>query len=174
MRICVLKHQLAALTSSIFLLLGAAAAQAQSFCGETDADMILAALVGEWEMRGGTSVEGVNVSVTEATIGHAVLDDQARFSSREVLASEPMPLAYIDGFSPTLLPVEQVYDVDGVDNILETVDAEWIADDLSTTPCGPEGLVQFNLPVEASADLVAGVTLIPYFADKILWISEAK
>ncbi len=147
---------------------------AESLCDVSDMAQVLDAVQGGWTLQGGTSVEGTNVSVTENTIGHVAIDDQGRFASVEVLADEDMPQAIIDGASPMIVPTATVYDVDGVDDILDTVEAPWIADALSMTPCGPEGLQQLNVPVETTPEVNAVVTLIPYFTDGLLLISEAE
>ena len=69
---------------------------------------------------------------------------------------------------------DPIYDVDGVDDILETTGSEWIADAVSLTPCGPDGLLQPTADF-AFDELVTGqVTVIPYFSDSMLMIVEAR
>jgi hypothetical protein len=67
------------------------------------------------------------------------------------------------------------YDVDRVDDVLDTTESGELADLLSDTQCGPEALpqVQVVLPeFEGGITVFGTITLVPYFDDRVLEISE--
>jgi hypothetical protein len=61
-----------------------------------------------------------------------------------------------------------------LDDILDTVDAAWIADEVSGTTCGPEELPQLTASYELSEALNGRLTVIPYFSDRAVLILEAE
>lgn len=140
------------------------AAQAESLCGVTDEAAVFAALQGDWNVSGSVSLETETLSVTRPNEGTAAFRED--FVVVEIIEDGT-------GTTGNLATVGQVYDVDQVDDILETVEAEWIADDLSLTPCGPEGLLQLSSQVEEFGNL-SRLTVLPYFDDQILVISESE
>ena len=73
-----------------------------------------------------------------------------------------------------LTATDTPYSVDHVDDILETVEAEWIADAVSETPCGPEDLLQLTAPLDLPPRMAGTVTLIPYFSDRVVIIAEVE
>ena len=155
-------------------LVCAAPVSAESLCDLNDLDELRATLAGEWAAMGRTSVEATTLSVVQETTGFAVIDADGRIASQDVAAHAPMPLVFIDGSSPTLEVAQEPYDVDHVDDLLETVEAEWIADELSLTPCGPEELLQMSVPIVPTEDITVQVTLLPYFEDQFLLLSEGE
>ncbi|MGR3492657.1 MAG: hypothetical protein ACU0DW_11410 [Shimia sp.] len=66
------------------------------------------------------------------------------------------------------------YDVDRVDDVLATTEREDIADALSDTLCGPEALPQLVATIDAGEGIEAEgtITLIAYFSDRILQVTE--
>ncbi|WP_371154284.1 hypothetical protein [Jannaschia sp. 2305UL9-9] len=66
------------------------------------------------------------------------------------------------------------YDVDAVDDMLDTTAHAELADTLSDTLCGPEALPQLVVPVsiDAEIDVEGAITLIAYFSDRLLQITE--
>ncbi len=67
------------------------------------------------------------------------------------------------------------YDVDRVDDVLDTTERADLADVLSDTQCGPEALpqLQVDLPeFEGGISVFGTITLMPYFDDRVLEISE--
>ena len=67
-----------------------------------------------------------------------------------------------------------VYDVDAVDDMLATVEADWIADAVSLTPCGPDDLLQLSTVIDVQDVAQGTLTIIPYFTDQIVMISEVE
>ncbi len=142
----------------------------ESLCGVTDETAVLRAISGVWYSDGGTSVESETLSVIEVQKSSAAIYPQGNFSfDLDMSAQGPNVLA-AGGV---------VYNVDQIDDILETVEAEWIADAVSLTPCGPEDLLQLSMqlkldPNPSGPNSTGTVTLIPYFNDKVLMISEVE
>lgn len=158
----------------LFTALWAGAAQAESLCGVTDRQVVLDAIAGDWSARGATSVESETLSVVDQTAGRYVFDAQGRFSSIIVEAVAEPPAVVIDADSPTLGALGVFYDVDQVDDILETVEAAWIADEVSLTPCGPEELPQLQIILRDGEASSGVMVIVPYFSDKMVAISEVE
>ena len=140
-------------------------AQAESLCGNLDAPFIMDTLQGDWALNGSISVETETLSVVQPAQGGT-----ATFEDDFVVA-----LLSEDGLETygTLAESPSPYDVDHVDDILETVEADWIADDLSLTPCGPEGLLQLRSSVQ-EPNRESHLTVLPYFNDQMLVIYEGE
>lgn len=142
--------------------LWASAGQTASLC-DVSAEEALSAIAGDWVGRGAVSIETETLSVVEEAVFGLTVSGEgvARDGSFSAWTTAPL----------TLEPAA-IYDVDGVDDILATIDAEWIADDVSLTPCGPETLPQLSAPLELAPDFNGRVTLLPYFTDQVLMIFE--
>ena len=156
------------------LILTATGAQADSLCGVTDIDVVCAAMAGEWSMRGAMSVESVVFSVTDVTAGRVLITPDGVFSSVTVVDGAEIPDVVTDENSKSLLLGGPVYDVDVVDDMLETVEADWIADAVSLTPCGPDDLLQLSTVIDVQDVAQGTLTIIPYFTDQIVMISEVE
>ena len=143
-------------------------AAAESLCGRTDTDAVLAELAGRWS--GEVRFSAVNEIFDELRRTPA---DRAEPT---ILSADGTMLAMQDllpeAHHAMRLAVTEPLDVDMVDDLLETADAEDFADALSDTPCGPEALPQFAAPVSLSdpAGMTATgrVILVPYFTDRVL------
>lgn len=83
--------------------------------------MVCAAMAGEWSMRGAMSVESVVFSVTDVTAGRVLITPDWVFSSVTVVDGAEIPDVVTDENSKSLLLGGPVYDVDAVDDMLETV-----------------------------------------------------
>ena len=147
----------------------AAPAAAESLCGLDDADEVLSAIEGRW-----TSQERINLESASDTYFRAP-DPTA-----VVIRSGRIESAFLDGLQGQPLTLElaeaPIYDVDQVDELLEVTRSEELADLLSDTPCGPSDLPQLVARVPDTDGISAGgtITLIPYFDDRILQISELE
>ena len=151
---------------TIIAALAASPAAAESLCGVTG-EVALTQLVGNWigDVQG--NIETETVSVTDVVApGVASVGEDGRF------AIDILGVLAGAGEAVTLTPVETIYDVDGVDDLLDTVEAAWIADALSDTPCGPESLPQLRGVVDYAPDLTGQIVLIPYFDDRVLMLAE--
>jgi len=147
---------------------------AESLCGVTDQDAVLGAIAGSWGLEGSSALETETLSMVEPVVGAAVIGADGQVVSAEVLQGAVVPDIALDDDSPAVEVTESPYDVDQVDDILETVEADWIADAVSATPCGPEGLTQLAYTYAFETEATGRVTLIPYFTDQVLMISEAE
>jgi len=142
-------------------------ANADTMCGRLDIGA-LDELQGQWISDIAISLESETLSVTE-------VEEKSVTSILAGALRTPL-IARIAGPDATvsLTLQDTFYDVDGVDNMLDTTDSAWIADSLSDTPCGPESLMQFSgLLVVAGAN-TGRVTVIPYFTDRVLLIAELE
>lgn len=72
-------------------------------------------------MRGAMSVESVVFSVTDVTAGRVLITPDWVFSSVTVVDGAEIPDVVTDENSKSLLLGGPVYDVDAVDDMLETV-----------------------------------------------------
>lgn len=145
------------------------AAMADGFCGVADQAEILSRLSGDWVRAGSTSIEGADTSFVR----------EARVFATNISADGLFQSGFVDSLMGEALPLEAVepktYDVDRVDDMLETTGRADLADLLSDTRCGPEALpqLQLTLPEEEGGITVFGtITVIPYFDDRLLEISE--
>lgn len=145
------------------------AAFADGFCGGSDPAVVYERLAGSWVREGSTSVEGsVTSFVRPARVFATQIDADGTFYSGFVdsLMGEAVALTWAE---------PKPYDVDRVDDVLDTTERADLADVLSDTQCGPEGLpqVQVNLPeFEGGITVFGTITLVPYFDDRVLEISE--
>ena len=154
--------------------LASSTAQADSLCQVWNVDVVQQAMAGQWSTRGAISIESVILSTTENTTGRVVISPSGQFSSVSVVEEAAIPDVTLDQDSTFMSDIGPVYDVDGVDDILETVEAEWIADAVSETPCGPRELLQLTASVDMGEQGGGAVTFIPYFEDQIVMISEVE
>lgn len=137
----------------------------ESLCGWSDADRVLAALAGAFAGDLSVQVEAETVSTTKT-----FADDRATLSPDGDLSDAFLGNLVRDPVALTLGTL--VYDVDAVDDLLWTAEAEWIADAVSLTPCGPEDLPQLSGSFVGGEGFAGQVTLIPYFTDKVVMVFE--
>jgi len=140
---------------------------AQSLCDVRDPDRINAALQGVWTQSGGGSYVTASEEAVAPVMGNITIGPNGQVTWDE--------LTYV------LLPVvapelgDAVYDVDNIDDLLETTESEWIVDTLSDTPCGPENLPQLSVRYEMiTLNLRGQLTLVPYFEDRVLAVLETE
>ncbi|MCF2872726.1 hypothetical protein L0664_16770 [Octadecabacter sp. G9-8] len=155
-------------------LFTATGAQADSLCQVWNVDVVQNAIAGQWSTRGATSIESVIFSTTENTVGQVVISSAGQFASASVVEGAAIPDVTLESDSAFMFDICPVYDVDGVDDILDTVEADWIADAVSGTPCGPRDLLQLTATVDMGEQGGGAVTFIPYFDDQIVMISEVE
>lgn len=153
------------LTLAMFCLALALPASARNLCGVDDREAALAAIAGEWRAEEAISLENETTSLmrrpaparevvtAEGRLGTGFLDDTTGGTVALALA-RPGP-----------------YDVDRVDDVLETTESPAFADMLSQTRCGPEDLPQL-VAVLDGPEAEGRVTLIAYFDDRMLRITE--
>lgn len=146
----------------ISLLIGASTAQAESLCNVTDIDTVLSAIDGAWVATGAISIETETLSITEPFELAAMVNQDAQVSAG--LLS--------NGYSIRLDDLGPIYDVDQVDDMLDTVEAAWITEAVADTRCGPEGLLQLSGPITSVQGSEGTITLLPYFSDRIVIITE--
>ena len=155
---------------SIAFCFAGMAANAESLCTAQDPADVLAGLSGSWSREGAISVENATVSelrrIRDETL---VISDEGGY--RTGLVED-----LIGGDVALVLSDVPPYDVDGVDDILDTVQRADLADILSDTPCGPETLPQFvaTLAVLDGVEVTGTITLIPYFTDRVLEVTELE
>jgi len=109
-----------------------------------------------------------------APYGQVVISPAGQFASVSVVEGAAIPEVTLESDSAFMRDIGPVYDVDGVDDILETVEAEWIADAVSQTPCGPRQLLQLTADVDMGEQGGGAVTFIPYFSNQLVMISEVE
>ncbi|QFU08310.1 hypothetical protein PARPLA_02908 [Rhodobacteraceae bacterium THAF1] len=154
----------------ILACLCASPAVTDSLCGETDAARLNAVLAGEWDREAHIQLESETLSILRQTAPEIVT----------LGADGTLQTAFIDdqiGSSlPLMLAHDTPYDVDAVDDMLDTTETPEFADILSDTPCGPEDLPQLQgmLPETEGMSVAGTITLIPYFDDRILEITELE
>lgn len=160
-------------TLTFLLALSATTAQADSLCAVTDPQRINDVLAGAWSQEGAISIETETLSVTQP------LDDDTPVTIENGTALVwPMTDQWLnEALSLITAPVR--LDVDGVDDLLDTADAFWIADAVGDTPCGPEDLPQvsgsFTAGEQGKDDVITGtLTLIPYFEDRVVLLAELE
>lgn len=152
--------------AALFFTLIAGTAQAESMCGWDDIGEIRAALAGDWVYDGAGSI------VTASLDDRGTLDGGAEITEDGNVIVDDITFTLMPSLRPELGGV--VYNVDQVDDILDSVDADWIADAVSGTPCGPEGLPQLTAPYEITDALNGALTLLPYATDQVVLILEAE
>ncbi|KQI68732.1 hypothetical protein AN189_07510 [Loktanella sp. 3ANDIMAR09] len=158
------------------LLLLPAGLRAESLCGVTDNAALLDRLAGDW--RGDTYLSGVNAVIDQTEIQPRAEAERVTIGTDGILSVEAIAAAMGGEGLPMVLSPTPVYNVDQVDDLLETTQAEALADVLSDTPCGPEKLPQFVATFgfdQADTDGVrfdGQVVLIPYFDDRILRLDQ--
>ncbi|WP_281982386.1 hypothetical protein [Thalassorhabdomicrobium marinisediminis] len=138
---------------------------AESLCGVSDVDFILDQIEGRWAADGNVSVESETLSVFKPLPDVVVIGPDHRLTTR---------MTRNMGLTPELDVAAAPYDVDAVDDMLDTVEAAWIADAVSDTPCGPEELTQLSAEVRVDDVITGHVTLIPYFTDRVVLIAEVE
>ncbi|WP_425098411.1 hypothetical protein [Tropicibacter sp. S64] len=144
-------------------------AAAEGFCNVTDAAEVFARIEGAWLRRGSLSIESATDSQLMASQVYKLTLDGAGMAES----------SFLDGVlgapQQMMLADPRPYDVDRVDDVLDTTERPDIADTLSDTLCGPEALPQLVIPVAMAfggTKIDGQVTLIPYFDDRILEITE--
>ncbi len=152
----------------ILCLLAAAPAPARNLCGLEDRGEVLAAIAGTWTAEEAVSLENATTSLLRRPA-----------PGREIVTGEGLlATPFLDdttgGAVALRLAGERPYDVDAVDDVLETTESEAFADILSETRCGPEEVPQLVARIaEGDGAAVSGtVTLLAYFDDRMLRISE--
>ena len=143
---------------------------AESLCGETDLTRLSKTLAGDWERRAQVNLESETLSILRQTAPERVTLTAAPAIATDFIDSligAPLSLSLAEGTA---------YDVDAVDDMLDTTESAEFADVLSDTPCGPEDLPQLQgTLIKTDGISAAGtVTLIPYFSDRILEITELE
>lgn len=158
---------------SALLILGPVHAAAQSLCDQRDPAKVMEALVGLWRGDVAVSVETETVSATEVMdAGRHWMREDGGFVTYLIAGWTEAPVDLALSEAP-------IYDVDGVDDLLETTSREVFADLLSDTPCGPETLPQMTGQfvsdlAEGEGSVTGAVTLIGYFEDRVLMLVEAE
>jgi hypothetical protein len=157
------------LMAAALAALAPVAAVADGFCGISDPTVVYERLAGSWVREGSTSVEGSTTSFVRP----------ARMFATEIDANGQ----YYSGFVDSIMGEEvalrwaepKPYDVDRVDDVLDITERADLADVLSDTQCGPEALPQLQIELpefEGGVTVFGTVTLVPYFDDRVLEISE--
>ncbi|MGH1413341.1 MAG: hypothetical protein ACRBB0_07590 [Pelagimonas sp.] len=145
------------------------AALADGFCNVTDPVQIAERLAGDWSREGAMSIENAGTSALEPSTDYKVT-----FNADFTVATEFFE--QLTGRAhPWDLADPKLYDVDGVDDMLDTTERTDLADILSDTKCGPGALPQMVVHLtESHLDMeVAGTSVfIPYFDDRILEVTE--
>ncbi|MFY0660176.1 MAG: hypothetical protein JXR15_06765 [Shimia sp.] len=145
------------------------AAVADGYCGVSDPAVVYERLAGSWVREGSTSVEGsVTSFVRPARMFATEIDADGLYHSGFVdsLVGEEVALRWAE---------PKPYDVDRVDDVLDTTERADLADLLSDTQCGPAGLPQLQIELpefEGGITVFGTITLVPYFDDRVLEISE--
>ncbi|PZX17683.1 hypothetical protein LX81_01410 [Palleronia aestuarii] len=141
--------------------------EARNLCGQ-DADAeLLARLEGVW--RGAPRVSIVNETTSlDRTPGEknvVLRRGTLRDELLDGIAAHSYEIAGADG---------PRYDVDAIDDLLETTGSADLADRLSDTRCEPEELPQFVAIIDEGEEMtVAGtVTIVAYFEDRLLEVTE--
>ncbi len=149
------------------LLLAALPAEARSLCGVTDEAEVLAAISGIWQAEERISLENAATSLIRVPA-----------PARAEIGPGGIETDFLDGLTGAPLPLRRTdpppYGVDAIDDLLETTGHAELADRLSDTPCGPEELPQLvaRLPAGTAPDATGTVTLLAYFDDRLLQITE--
>lgn len=145
------------------------AAIADGFCDVTDPSVIAERLAGDWSRQGTMSIENAGMSTLEPSTDYTVTfnaDFTIATEFFEQLTGRTTPWAIVD---------PKVYDVDGVDDMLDTTERADLADILSDTKCGPGALPQLVVQLsESHLDMtVTGTSVfIAYFDDRLLEVTE--
>ena len=145
----------------------AGGAGAESLCDVTDG--VFDRLAGDWAGAVTASVETETLSVTDE-----VMPGLSTLSADGAFGIDFIQDLVGAGAVVRLTHGAVVHDVDGVDDLLDTTETAWMADALSDTPCGPEALPQLSGTVDHGPDLTGTLTLIAYFDDRVLMLSELE
>ncbi|MBO9464488.1 hypothetical protein J7443_04530 [Tropicibacter sp. R15_0] len=145
-----------------------ASALADGFCEVTDKQDILARLAGEWQREGTMVIDNAVTEIVKPSSDYLVtlsadgtgtsdFVDNLLGAAQDLRLADPRP-----------------YDVDRVDDVLDSTDRFDLADILSDTKCGPENLPQLvmDLPETKGMSATGTITYIAYFDDRILELSE--
>jgi hypothetical protein len=152
------------------LCLAASPASAEGLCDITGEAGLLARLAGSWEQDGRLSLENATTSLLrDLPPARVEITADGLYDSpfTDNITGAPLALTFAD---------TPAWDVDRVDDILETVERADIADTLSDTRCGPEALPQLVAEIPETPGMSAGgtLTLIAYFDDRLLRITELE
>ncbi len=145
-------------------------AAADGLCGVTGRDDLMATLAGDWTREGSVSLVNETTDILRASETYPVtILPEGAVTSRflDSLTGAPVPLALLD------VPA---YDVDRVDDVLDSTARADLVDRLSDTLCGPEALPQVQAVLRITGDIsvVGTITLIAYFDDRVLEITELQ
>ncbi|WP_270728608.1 hypothetical protein [Shimia sp. Alg240-R146] len=142
---------------------------ADGFCDVTDPAEVYARLAGNWEREGSTSVDGADTSFIRP----------ARVFATRISADGMFQSGFVDSLMGEEVALEWItpkpYGVDRVDDVLDATERADLADVLSDTRCGPESLPQLQLELpefEGGVSVFGTITLVPFFDDRVLEISE--
>lgn len=157
---------LVAMAVSVFGTSGAA----DGFCGLGKPDIALAQIDGTWKREGSVSVFNETTDELRPSAPFTVqISGDGTFVSPFVdsLTGKPLTVSVLSA---------PAYDVDRIDDVLDTTGRADLADAVSDTLCGPSQLPQFQARLDVSDGIsVSGtVTLIAYFADRVLQVSELE
>jgi hypothetical protein len=158
----------------LLTIASAVPALAEPLCDRPAEPALLETLVGDWSREG--SISQFNETLDEVRAvpaketGYVITAEQHLSSTYlDYLAGDPLSLT---GLS------EPAYDVDRVDDVLDTTERADLADILSDTLCGPETLPQWQATLfveDRDGMQVTGTyTLIGYFTDRLLLIGELE
>jgi len=140
--------------------------EAASLCDTPDSEAVKAAIEGRWTLTETLSLE----NETESMMRHP---DPVPITIRDGRIETPLIDSLI-GRPVMLAMADAPYDVNAVDDILDATDSAELADLVSDTPCGPEGLTQLTATLRQTEGVAAhgAMTLLPYFDDRMLVITE--
>ncbi|WP_299927332.1 hypothetical protein [uncultured Pelagimonas sp.] len=141
---------------------------ADGFCGVTDEQEILDRLQGTWARDGSMSIENAVTSFVKGSSAYQV----------EIASNGSVTSQFFDNLTgqpqDTALAETRPYDVDRVDDLLDTTGRPDLADVLSDTKCGPSDLPQLvvTMPETSGMSAAGTITYIAYFDDRVLELTE--
>lgn len=144
------------------------AAVAQGLCDVTDPAQIFAALEGDWSREGTMVLDNAVTEMVRASEEYSV----------QITGQGQIGSAFLDSLTgdmaQTSLPEPRPYDVDRVDDMLDSTGRADFADLLSDTKCGPEALPQLQIDLSAGQGItVTGtITYVAYFTDRVLELGQ--
>jgi|GEM_PF-6512189 len=159
-----------AVVTALLIVLAAPAADATSLCEAPD-DALADLLAGTWTGEPRQSIDSLDTARIRAPGEIRV----------RLAAGDPglaMTTGLLDNLGIAPLDLRRArpvpYDVDRVDDVLDTTDNAVLADLLSDTPCGPESLPQFSgtVGIEGGIRVEGTITIVAYFTDRLLGITE--
>lgn len=127
-------------------------------------------LAGTWARDGAVSVVNETQDILRPSAQYTVT----------ITPDGALQSPFVDSLTGTTLPLMLLgvpaYDVDRIDDVLDTTERADIADTLSDTRCGPEALpqVQGSLNITGEVSVTGTITLIAYFDDRVLQVTELE